>query len=102
MPYPVATDDDIAFFDEHGWLVVEDAVDPADLDELLACCDRILEHKETMAFDWAWEKGKSVDERDFKILQSSPTLFFPDLNASAFRRWAVEYASALMGQPMEF
>ena len=26
-----------------------------------------------MAFDWAWEKGQAKDERQFKILQSSPT-----------------------------
>jgi hypothetical protein len=102
MPYPAATRDDIAFFDQHGWLVVRDAVDPDDFGPLLEHCDQIQANKETMAFDWAWERGKSVDERDFKILQSSPTMFFPDLNASAFRRWAVEYASALMGQPMEF
>ena len=33
-----------------------------------------------MAFDWAWEKGKPTDEREFKILQSSPTMFWPELD----------------------
>ncbi len=43
-------------------------------------CDTILEKKETLAFDWAWEKGTERDQRDFRILQSSPTMFFPELN----------------------
>src|SRR4029077_19776654 len=102
MPYPVATADDIAFFDEHGWIVVDGAVDPRDLEQLIGYCDKIQANKETMAFDWAGEKGKSVEERDFKILQSSPTMFFPDLNGATFRRWAVEFGSALMQQPLEF
>ena len=50
---------------------------------------RILERKESMAFDWAWEKGQAKDERQFKILQSSPTLFWPELNDEPFRAWAV-------------
>ena len=57
MPYPKATEDDVAFFWEHGFIVVPDAIDPVDLDVLMAHCDEILEKKETMAFDWAWEKG---------------------------------------------
>jgi phytanoyl-CoA hydroxylase len=102
MPYPAATDDDIALFDEHGWIVVADAVDPGDFEELVAHCDEILERKETMAFDWAWEKGKTSEQRDFKILQSSPTMFWPDLMDSKFRLWAVEFGAALLQQPVEF
>ena len=48
----------IAFFREHGWLVVEDAVDAAELAEVDARCEVILEKKDKLAFDWAWEKGK--------------------------------------------
>jgi phytanoyl-CoA hydroxylase len=102
MAYPVATDADVAFFADHGWIAVPDAVDPADFGELVAHCDEILERKETMAFDWAWEKGKSKDERDFKIVQSSPSIFWPTLNEARFRVWAVEFGSALLGQPVEF
>ena len=102
MPYPAASEADVAFFAEHGWIVVEDAVDPADLELLIDHCQQIIERKEIMAYDWAWEKGKSTEEREFKILQSSPTFFWPELNESRFRHWAVEYASSLMGQPLEF
>ena len=101
MPYPQPTAQDVAFFDAHGWIVVEDAVDPSDLVTLEARCDVILEKKESMAFDWAWEEGATRDERAFKILQSSPTLFFPELNEERFRLWAIEFASALMGAQLE-
>ena len=102
MPYPTATDDDIAFFHEHGWIAVHDAIDPADLVTLEERCQRILDRKESMAFDWAWEKGQEKDERQFKILQSSPTMFWPELNDEPFRAWAVEFGSALMGLELEF
>ena len=62
----------------------------------------ILEKKETMAFDWAWEDGTPKDERAFKIVQSSPTLFFPELNDERVPTWAIEFASALMRRPLEF
>jgi phytanoyl-CoA hydroxylase len=102
MPYPRATEADITTFAEHGWIAVEDAVDPADLGPLEQRCQQIIDNKESMAFDWAWAKGQSRDEREFKILQSSPSMFWPDFAQSAFRLWAVEFASALMGTPVEF
>jgi ectoine hydroxylase-related dioxygenase (phytanoyl-CoA dioxygenase family) len=102
MAYPHATVDDVAFFAEHGWIVVADAVDPADLSVLEDRCDTILENKETLAFDWAWEKGTDRDQRDFRILQSSPSIFFPELNEARFRSWAIVYATALLGRQVEF
>jgi phytanoyl-CoA hydroxylase len=102
MAYPHATPDDIAFFAEHGWIVVADAVDPADLSVLEERCDTILDKRETLAFDWAWQKGTDRDQRAFRILQSSPTIFFPEINDARFRSWAVEFGSALMGRPVEF
>jgi ectoine hydroxylase-related dioxygenase (phytanoyl-CoA dioxygenase family) len=102
MPYPRASAEQVEFFAEHGWIVVTDAVDPADLADLEARCAQIIEHKETMAFDWAWEKGTARDQRAFKIVQSSPSLFWPELAEARYRAWAVEFGSALMGRPVEF
>jgi hypothetical protein len=102
MPYPQASCEQIAFFEAHGWIAVEDAIDPAELGTLVARCDEIIEKRHTMAFDWAWEAGKSLAKRDFKILQSSPTLIWPELNQSRFRTWAIGFASALMRRPLEF
>ena len=103
MPYPTASADDVAFFQEHGWIAVPDAVDPADLVDLEAKCQQILDHKESMAFDWAWEEGTDKRAREFKIVQSSPSLFWKaDFEDARFRVWAVEFASTLMGMPLEF
>jgi ectoine hydroxylase-related dioxygenase (phytanoyl-CoA dioxygenase family) len=103
VPYPTASPDQIEFFQEHGWLVVEDAIDLDDMVTLEDRCQRIIDNKESMAFDWAWEQGTERDQRAFKILQSSPSLFWAAEFAEApFRRWAVAFGSALMGMPLEF
>ena len=102
MAYPEASASDVAFFREHGWIVVEEAVEPADLSELISRCDEILENRESMAFDWAWDKDVPREARAFRIVQSSPTRFWPEFNDSLFRRWAIEFGSRLMGVPLEF
>lgn len=102
MPYPQAAPQDIDFFNDHGFLVVEDAIDPNDLEALKARCAEILSNKESLAFDWAWEKDTPREARAFKIVQSSPTRLWPELGDSTFRHWAIEFASALMGRPLEF
>ena len=102
MPYPEATADQIDFFQAHGWIVVEDAIDPRDVQVLRERCQEIIERRDEVAFDWAWEKGTDRDKREFKILQSSPTLIWPDFNDAIFRKWAVQFGSSLMGIDVEF
>ncbi len=102
MAYPTATAQDVEFFNRHGWIVVRNAIDPDDLSDLVHHCDEILDHRDTMAFDWAWEKGTPKEARRFRIVQASPTRYWPELNDSRFRRWAIEFGSALMGMPLEF
>ena len=102
MPYPQAVDAHVEFFQEHGWLVVAEAIDPAELSELGERCEVILQKKHKLAFDWAWEKGKDKDERDFKIVQSSASMVWPAIAATRFRRWMVAFASALMQREVEY
>ncbi len=102
LPYPTPRQANIEFFREHGYLVVEDAADPADLAELEAGCEKILTHKHRFAFDWTWEKGRSREEREFRLVQGSPSHAWPEIANATFRKWAVEFASALMGRPIEF
>jgi ectoine hydroxylase-related dioxygenase (phytanoyl-CoA dioxygenase family) len=102
VTYPSASERDIEFFQEHGWIVVEDAIDPVDLEELIARCDEIIEKRDKMAYDWAWDKGTARDARKFRIVQASPTRHWPQFMEARFRKWAIEYASALMGKPLEF
>jgi ectoine hydroxylase-related dioxygenase (phytanoyl-CoA dioxygenase family) len=102
VAYPAATDDDVRFFEEHGWIVVRQAIDPHDLEHLEERCEEIIRRKEELAFDWAWKKEDPREQRAFEILQSSPTHIFPEINDSRFRAWAIDFASALMHEPVEF
>lgn len=100
MPYRDATTDDVEFFREHGWLVVDDAVDPADLAELDQRCDEIIDDRQRRAYDWAWSDDDG-DQRTFRILQAMPSLGTTRFDATPYRLWAVDFASALMGFPVE-
>jgi hypothetical protein len=102
MAYPVATSEQIAFFDAHGWLVVEAAIPAADLDELEGWCDTLLEQKEQLANDWAWDETEPLERRSFRIVQSSPSFVWKEIRAQAYRQWLIAFGSALMGLDLEF
>jgi phytanoyl-CoA hydroxylase len=102
VKYRSASVEEVAFFREHGWLVVEDVIDPSDLAHIEARCDEIIAHKEEMAFDWAWQKGEDRDKREFRILQGSPSRNSTEFADAPFRVWAVQFASALLGKQVEF
>jgi ectoine hydroxylase-related dioxygenase (phytanoyl-CoA dioxygenase family) len=102
VTYPSATDEQIASFQEHGFLVVDDAIPQADLDELESHLDTLILEKEKLAFDWAWDASEEREERSFKIVQSAPELVWPEVKDATFRKWAVEFGSALLGKPVEF
>ena len=103
MPYPEASPAEVESFRREGFLVVRGAVLPQDLERLQAICDDLLERREQVAFDWAWEAGTEREKRAFKIVQTSPSLFkLAELADERFRVWATRFASALLGQPVEF
>ena len=102
MKYRSATSEDIDFFGEHGWIVVDDVIVPDDLVRLEERCDEIVANKETMAYDWAWAEGEDRTERQFRILQASPSWESNEFDDAPFRTWAVEFASSLMGFQTEF
>lgn len=102
MSLPSASAEDVSFFQEHGWIVVKQAIDQIDIGQVASRCDEILDNLETMAFDWAWEKGTALEDRTFSIVQAGPTRHWPELNEAEFRHWAVNFASALMGESVEF
>jgi len=49
MTYPRAAAEHVAFFKDHGWIVVKDAIPQADLDLLAHHCERILDNKDIPA-----------------------------------------------------
>ena len=77
-------------------------MDPADLATLEDRCRTILERKEEMAFDWAWEAGTDRADRAFRIVQASPSRHYPELADEPFRAWAIAFGSRLLGEPVEF
>src|ERR1700688_2392589 len=95
MSYPTASAEQIDFFEEHGWLVVEDAIPQTDLDELEGYCDLILKEKEKLAYDWAWDSKEERDKRSFRIVQSSPSFVWAQAGEAAYRGWLVEFGTAL-------
>jgi phytanoyl-CoA hydroxylase len=102
MTYPRPTAEQVAFFDDHGWIIVEDAIPQADLDQLERYCDRILENKERYAYDWAWDANEPRDQRSFRIVQSSPSLVWAEIDDAPYRKWLVEFGSGLMNMRLEF
>jgi ectoine hydroxylase-related dioxygenase (phytanoyl-CoA dioxygenase family) len=102
VTYPRATDDQRAAYRDHGFLVVADAIPATDLDELEGHLDKIIAAPSKLAFDWAWSEDEAKDDRSFRIIQSSPSLVWPEIADARFRAWAVEFASDLVGRPVEF
>jgi ectoine hydroxylase-related dioxygenase (phytanoyl-CoA dioxygenase family) len=62
----------------------------------------ILEHKNELANDWAWQKGIAKEKRTFSIVQANPRLVVPNIGQMQYRAWAVAFASALMGKSAAF
>jgi phytanoyl-CoA hydroxylase len=102
MSYPDASPEQTAFFAAHGWLVVEDAIPQADLDELETRSERLIAEKERFANDWAWDAKESKEERSFKIIQSSPSFIWREIAQTAYRQWLGRFAEALMGMKLDF
>jgi phytanoyl-CoA hydroxylase len=102
VSYPDCTDEQVQFFREHGYLVVEEAIDPDDLARVEERCQPILDKKEKLAFDWAWEKGTPREQRAFRLVQGSPSYVWPEISQTRFRAWMLEFAGHLLGIPLTF
>jgi len=102
MTYPEPTQEHLDFFNKHGWIVVKGAIPQADLDALDSRCERLIEEKERLAYDWAWDAKEKKEERSFRIIQSSPSLVWPDIAEQAYRKWLVAFGSSLMNQKLDF
>ena len=102
MAYPKPTREHQAFFEQHGWLVVADAIPSADLNEIERHCDVILDNKETVARDWAWDAREPLAERSFRIVQGSLMTVWPQAAERPYRRWLADFGSVLMNQKQEF
>lgn len=102
MPFPKPTPEQTAYFAEHGWLVVEDAIPGDVLDQLEYHCEKILTDKERLAYDWAWDEAEDSKNRSFRIVQSWPSLVWKDIADQPYRKWLTDFASDLMKLPIVF
>jgi len=102
VSYPAATPEQIRFFEDHGWLVVEDAIPSADLDRLSAICDEVLRDKEKFAADWAWDAREAREARSFRIVQIFLGFVRPEVADLPYRNWVTAFGSALMNRKLEF
>jgi phytanoyl-CoA hydroxylase len=102
VSYPDATPQQIDFFHKHGYLVVPGAIPASDLDELEQYCERIMEDKERLANDWAWDKKEELQNRSFRIVQSSPSFVWKDIANADYRQWLARFGSQLMSKDMVF
>jgi len=102
MTYPAPTTEQLDFFAEHGWLVVGEAIPLAEVDLIERHCQRIIDEKEKLAYDWAWDAKEAREDRSFRIIQGHPTRIWPEIAEQAYRKWLVAFGSALMRQDLEF
>lgn len=103
MHYPLPSADDLARFAEEGFLVVQDAIDPQELDALTRMGQEMIERpRDEKTKDWDWRKGEALEQRVYRIVQSSVDRFYPWLTTSRFRVWAARFGGLLMNQDMEF
>ena len=102
VQYPTASPEQIGFFREHGWLVVEGAIPKPDLDELEERCEIIIREKDRLANDWAWSDKEDLKDRSFRIIQSSPSFVWKEIREAAYRQWLLAFGSALLGLELSF
>jgi len=72
MPYPTPTGEQLQRFNDDGFLVVENAIDPQELAALVRMGHEMIERPlDPKANDWDWRKGESRENRVYRIVQSA-------------------------------
>ena len=101
MFYPEATTEHLAFFKEHGYLVLTDVIPAEDLDELEARCRPLVDDRHKLSYDWAWDEKEDKADRSFRIVQSSPAIVWPEVIDAPHHRWVTAYSASLLGNDVE-
>ena len=103
MPYPAPTSEQLKRFNDDGFLVVENAIDPQELAALVRMGHEMIERPlDPKAKDWDWRRGEPLEKRAYRIVQSAVDRHYPWLVTSRFRTWAAQFGGLLMHQEMEF
>ena len=104
MHYRSPTTIEIEKYNNSGFLVVNNVIVQEDVKTLKKICDIVIENKEKFAVrDWAWaKKDGKLDERKFKIIQTTISDKFEEIGQMSFRKWSIHFASELLGEPVKF
>jgi phytanoyl-CoA hydroxylase len=102
MPYPAPTAQQIARFQDDGFLVVTAVIDAEESHALARLGEEMVRRPREGTNDWDWRRGESIDQRAYRIVQSGVDHLFPWLRGSRFRAWAAQFGAALMQQEIEF
>ena len=100
--YADAAKEQISSFQNNGFLIVENIVNPLDL----IIAEKRIKHiannpNDFSALDWAWDSG-SLEEREFHIVQVGLTPIWPDAEDTLWRKWATRFSGQLMGFDVDF
>jgi hypothetical protein len=100
--YPTPTEADRAFYQDHGWFRVEDAIAPEAISDLVERTRCVIERPSELAFDPSTldvgEGGKPCDP----VLVGTLDMIWLDWKQSAFHQWTARFAAALAGRELDF
>ena len=101
MYYKLPTDKQIKSFQTQGFLILEDCLDPCDLDIIEQCCDEILALPEKFKSRLGPYKKKDQPQ-EFNILQVAGSKYFPHLKNNRALNWVRAISCFFMSQEIDF
>ncbi len=101
MPYPVPTDADRAFYLEHGWLRIDDAIDRETVADLVERTRCVIERPRELAFDPSTLETAEGTPCE-PVLVGTLGMIWLEWRQSAFHEWTARFAAALAGRDLDF
>ena len=103
MPYATPTPEQRQRFNEDGFPVVENAIDPHELDVLVRMRARVTERPlDPKANDLDWRRGEPREKRAYRIVQSAVDRDCPWLVTSQFLTWAARFAATDVAESLSW
>jgi hypothetical protein len=103
MPYATPTPEQRQRFNEDGFPVVENAIDPHELDVLVRMRARVTERPlDPKANDLDWRRGEPREKRAYRIVQSAVDRDCPWLVTSQFLTWDARFAATDVAESLSW
>jgi hypothetical protein len=62
----------------------------------------LIAKKDKLANDWAWSDKEDLKDRSFRIIQSSPSIVWKDIQDQPYRKWLIRFGDQLMGMELSY